>query len=165
MAVKIKNRHRLKTKEIKKIQNQHQNMYNQNFFDEKSTIETGEVEGIKMLLVEDIPCFFEYENKLVFTLQGLYRFKPIRKYVVVDMGAVGFVANGADVMAPGIVDADEDINENDPVWICDEKHRKPLAVGFATMNGGEMIKEKKGKAVRVIHYIGDRLWDLTAKSL
>ena len=165
MTVKIKNRHRLKTKEIKKIQNEFWITFNQSFFDEKSTVETGEVEGIKILLVDDIPCFFEYENKLVFTLQGLYRFKPIGKYVIVDMGAVGFVTNGADVMAPGIVDADEDINENDPVWICDEKHHKPLAVGFATMNGEEMITDKKGKAVRVIHYVGDRLWDLTAKSL
>ena len=67
-------------------------------------------------------------------------------------------------MAPGIVDADKNISENDPVWICDEKYRKPLAVGIAVMNGEQMIKEDKGKAVKIIHYIGDDIWNFSLKS-
>ena len=78
---------------------------------------------------------------------------------MVDMGAVKFVTNGADVMAPGIVDADLDIEDGNSVWICDQQHRKPLAVGSALMNGEDMKNKSSGKAVKIIHYIGDELWN------
>jgi PUA domain protein len=165
MSSKIKNRHRLKNKEIKNIQDELQSMYNQCFFDEKSTLEIGDLEGMKIILVDDAPCFIIHKNKTVFTLRGIYKYKPREKFVVVDMGAVQFVTNGADVMAPGVVDADKNIKENDQVWICEERHHKPLAVGIALMNGENMIKNRQGKAARIIHYVGDTLWNLTAKSL
>ena len=76
-----------------------------------------------------------------------------------------FVTNGADVMAPGIVDADIDIDENDQVWICDEVHNKPLAIGIANMTGEQMIAEKKGKAITTVHYVGDYLWKAFASML
>ena len=81
------------------------------------------------------------------------------------MGAIKFVINGADIMAPGIVDADNKIKENDQVWICDEKNNKPLAVGIALMTGAQMIIKKKGKAVKIIHHVGDNIWNFFAKSL
>ena len=97
---------------------------------------------------------------MFFTLQGLNVYKPREKRVVVDMGAVGFVTKGADVMAPGIVDSDENISEGDHVWICDERHLKPIAVGVALMNGIDMKSNNKGKSVQVIHYVGDMIWHL-----
>jgi len=77
------------------------------------------------------------------------------------MGAVGFIIKGADVMAPGIIDADNTIQKDDVVWICDEKHHKPLATGIALMNGEEMKSKKPGKAVKTLQYVGDRFWVLT----
>jgi len=164
MSTKIRNRHRLKKKEVKDIQNKLKETFSCDFFDGRLSVETGDVEDIKMIFVDDEPCFMIYENKIIFTLHGLYRYKPKESFVVVDMGAVKFVTNGADVMSPGIVDADENIIEGDQVWICDEKHHEPLAVGVAVMNGAKMISEEKGKSVRVIHYIGDLLWNLVAKN-
>lgn len=165
MSVKIKNRHRLKTKDIKKFQNELKNTFNSVFFNEKSSVEMGDFEEIKIIFVDGEPCFMFHENKIVFTLYGLNRYKPKQNFVVVDMGAVRFVTNGADVMVPGIVDADKNIAENDQVWICDENHHKPLAVGIAVMTGEQMIKEEKGKAIKTIHYVGDQLWNFAAKSL
>jgi len=118
-----------------------------------------------MIFIDDSPCFFYQGNNIFFTLKGLEKYKPKEHFVVVDMGAVKFVTNGADVMAPGIVDADENICEGDQVWICDEKNHKPLAVGIALMLGEEMKNEKKGKAIQIIHYVGDKLWPYVAKSL
>jgi len=40
-----------------------------------------------------------------------------------------------------------------------------LAVGIAIMTGEQMIKEEKGKAIKIIHYVGDQLWNFAAKSL
>jgi len=76
----------------------------------------------------------------------------------VDMGAVKFVYNGADVMAPGIVKADASIAIGDFVWVRDERNLRPLAVGEALMSGAEMGASEKGKSVRSIHHVGDDLW-------
>jgi len=165
MPAKIRNRHRLKRKEVRDIQNKLKETFTCDFFDGEVSVETGNVEGIKIIFVDDEPCFMIYEDKIIFMLHGLYRYKPKENFVVVDMGAVKFVTNGADVMSPGIVDADENIIEDDQVWICDEKHHKPLAVGIAIMNGKQMISEKQGKSVKIIHYVGDALWNLFTKNL
>ncbi len=95
------------------------------------------------------------------TIKGALELEITKKYVVVDMGAVKFVAKGADVMSPGIVDADSGIQEEDFVIIVDETHRKPLAIGKAIISGHEMVEKNEGKAVKAIHYIGDKLWNLS----
>jgi PUA domain protein len=78
--------------------------------------------------------------------------------VTVDMGAVPHVANGADVMAPGITEADPAIRAGDLVWVRDERNRRPLAVGRALVDGPAMPRGKKGKAVETLHHVGDALW-------
>jgi len=158
MNIKIKNRHRLKKRDEKNMKNQISHIYSSYFDFDKSSVETGELMGFKIILFDDVPCFFYYQKRIMITINGLFRFKPKENFVVVDMGAVKFVTNGADVMSPGIIDADVDIIEEDQVWICDEKHKKPLAVGIAIINGNRMKKENAGKAVKIVHYIGDNLW-------
>jgi len=76
------------------------------------------------------------------------------------MGAVRFIYNGADVMAPGIVDADPGIRAGDIVWVRDEKNGRPLAIGRAIMDGPTMAREEKGKATQTIHHVGDEIWRL-----
>ena len=94
------------------------------------------------------------------TVRGLLAFPAEKRAVTVDMGAVPYVYNGADVMAPGIVDADPVIRPGDFVWVRDERNRRPLAVGRAIMDGPTMAREEKGKAVETIHHVGDDLWTL-----
>ena len=158
--MKIKNRHRLKARDIKQFQDELKKTFTNDFFNEKSSVETGDFDDQPLIFVDGEPCFMFYENKIIFTLHGLNKFKPKQKFVVVDMGAIKFVSNGADIMAAGIVDADLDIKNGAQVWICDVNYRKPLAVGVALMTGEQMVKEKKGKAVENIHYVGDGLWNL-----
>jgi len=158
MSAKIKNRHRLKRKEITDIISKISKTFKGNFFDEKSSVETGDIDGIRIVFVEGEPCFMMHGDDIVFTLHGLQKYTPKENYVVVDMGAVKFVTSGADVMSPGIVDADKNIKEGDQVWICDERHHKPLAVGTAIINGEQMISKDKGKSIEVYHYVGDKLW-------
>ena len=163
--MKIKNRHRLKSKDIRDIGNNLRKSFDCNFFDNKTVVEIGNFEGIKIVFVDDDPCFMYYNNRVIFTLKGINKYKPKEKIVIIDMGAVKFVTNGADVMSPGIVDADKNISADDQVWVCDEAHRKPLAIGIAQIDGEQMIKDKKGVAIKVLHYVGDNVWDLFAKSL
>ena len=161
MAVKVKNRHRLKEREVKELITDLNTRFHGDFFDEKAAVDIGTVEEFTVLLVNDSIDFIMHNNKVVFTLQGLMKYQPTTNFIVVDMGAVGFIVKGADVMAPGITDADSMIQKDDLVWICDEKYRKLLAVGVALMTGEEMKTKKPGKAVKTLHYVGDRLWMLT----
>lgn len=160
MDFKIKNRHRLKKKEIRELIDKLKGDFKSNLFDVNSVIEIGFYKNTQFIFIDYKPYFMFYKNRIVYTISGLYKYKPNNKYVVVDMGAVEFVVKGADVMSPGIVDADKNIQIDDIVWICDEKNRKPLALGFALISGKEMIKKEKGKAVAIFHHIGDYLWDL-----
>jgi len=83
--------------------------------------------------------------------------------IVVDMGAIPHVCNGADLMVPGVVQINGDFNTNDFVLIVDERHSKPLAIGVALFDSHVMGKMKHGKIVRNIHYVGDKLWKVLKK--
>ena len=161
MTVKVKNRHRLKEREVKELITDLNARFRGDFFNEKAAVDIGTVEEFTVLLVNDSIDFMMHNNKIIFTLQGLMKYQPTTNFIVVDMGAVGFIVKGADVMAPGITDADPMIQKDDLVWICDEKYRKLRAVGVALMTGEEMKTKKPGKAVKTLHYVGDRLWMLT----
>jgi PUA domain protein len=94
------------------------------------------------------------------TIKGLLKNRSERKYVTVDMGAVKFVSNGADIMAPGVVDADPEIEVGDLVWIRDEKNHQPLSIGRALMTGKDMVQNNSDKCVKTIHYVNDKLWSI-----
>lgn len=158
MSSKIKNKHRLRKKEIREISTHLQKTFSEEFFNETDVVESGYLDHVHLFFINGSPDFMEYNDEIFFTMGGLLKHQPKKRCVVVDMGAVQYVTNGADVMTPGIVDVDVDIQKNDQVWICDEHHHKPLAVGVALMSGEQMITEKKGKAVKTIHHIGDHLW-------
>ena len=78
--------------------------------------------------------------------------------VSVDMGAIPYVCNGADVMAPGIKEVRGDFKEGGLVVVRDIEHGKALAIGASLVSSSEIKGMKKGKAIRNIHYVGDKLW-------
>jgi PUA domain protein len=100
------------------------------------------------------------EREPFLTVQGANVHPPERHVVTVDAGAVSFVSDGADVMRPGIVDADDDIEAGDLVAICEESHGKFLAIGRARTSGDDMVGDS-GKVVDSIHHVGDDLFEFT----
>ena len=74
------------------------------------------------------------------------------------MGAVKFMMSGADVMRPGVVKADEGIEQNDIVAVVEETHGKALVIGISLYSSEELMKLESGKVVKTIHYIGDEVW-------
>ena len=75
------------------------------------------------------------------------------------MGAVPYVCNGADIMAPGIVNVKGDFNEKNILIILDERHKKSLAIGIALVNSHNIRTTKRGKVAKNIHHVGDKLWN------
>lgn len=130
---------------------------------ESAAVESGEFENRAVLVVDNkVIGLWEGdkpEGPAFLSVRGLLAYKPKERAVTVDMGAVKFVANGADIMAPGIVAADPALQVGDWCWIRDEKNGQPLAVGKCLVPGSAMVRGK-GKAVKSIHYLGDKLWSI-----
>lgn len=78
--------------------------------------------------------------------------------VVVDMGAIPHVCNGADVMAPGVRKVEGSFSRDSVVLVVDERFAKPLAIGVAKVSADEMKQTAHGKVVQNIHYVGDTFW-------
>ena len=113
----------------------------------------------KIIFINKKPSFFYYNKHLVPTLKFLQENNLLKK-ITVDMGAVKFVVNGADVMRPGIVEVEEGIAKEDFVTIIDKNNHKPLAVGIALFNSEEIKSMGSGKVIKNIHYVGDELWKI-----
>ncbi len=111
-----------------------------------------------ILLINNEPLFFYYENKIGPTLKTILKNNFLKK-IIVDMGAVKFVVSGADIMRPGIKKIDDNIAKEEIVAIVDETHSKPLAIGLTLFSGEEIQKMGSGKAVKNLHYVGDKVWN------
>jgi PUA-domain protein len=123
---------------------------------EAQRIEIAEFEEKKIVFLDERIAFVRDENG-VYPYLGSSFTEKLPK-VVVDMGAIRFVCNGADVMAPGITDMD-DFAEGAVVVIRDVNHGKALAIGVANKSSAEITASKKGKVIRNLHYVGDKLWE------
>ena len=128
------------------------------FFGSKPRIELAEAQAAKVLLINEKPLLARLCGRLLPTL-AFDELLSLLPKIVVDMGAVPHVCNGADVMAPGVVRIHGDFNENDLILVVDERHGKSLAIGVALFNSQTMRSLKQGKVVKNVHYVGDKLWN------
>ena len=149
----------LKDKERKQLQREFIERYptSEKFLQSGSAIEEQIVGDDRVFLLDGKP-------RIVRTKFGLF---PSLKFddfvnslpiVVVDMGAVAHVANGANVMRPGIREIRNDFGKGALLLIVDEKFGKHIALGLADMDSGAMRSMDKGKVVVNVHYVGDELW-------
>jgi archaeosine synthase len=80
---------------------------------------------------------------LALTVSGARRISRLRTSYNVEIG--DFVPKGS-LLAPGVVNADPQIRENDEVFFTGTK---AFGVGRAKMSGWEMVQSRKGVAVQV----------------
>ena len=118
------------------------------YVDAESQILIGD--SLKILRINDEYMPFLSEIKLLESFPN----------VVVDMGAVKFMCNGANVMRPGIKNY-SDFSKDDIVCVVEESQHKFLAVGKALVNSSEMKEMSKGEVIKNMHYISDRYWEVS----
>ena len=157
MVIKVKKRNFLKKKKIKEIKNE-LGEYGE-LLENKKKVEILEAEPNSFILIDGEPHIIIIDGKAFPTLKAALTCDINSKVVTVDMGAVKFVTNGADIMSPGIVAADDDIDVGDIVLIVDETHHKPLAIGVSLITGEEMVENDSGKAIETKHFVGDEIWN------
>ncbi|MDG6928484.1 MAG: RNA-binding protein [Nitrososphaerota archaeon] len=79
-------------------------------------------------------------------------------YVVVDMGSISYLANGANVMRPGIKSFPSSFEKGDTVVVKDERHLKGIAACTALVSSEEAKAMAKGAVLKNHHYAGDAFW-------
>lgn len=156
--IMIRKRKRMRAKEIKAMSQSLEDVLGVPVFGEDDAVDLAESSDFDVVFVGGDILGIVVDGTPFLTVRGILRYRPEKRSVTVDMGAVPYVTNGADVMGPGIVDADESIAEGDMVWIRDVKNGAPLAVGRALRSGAELKSKAGGKAIKTIHYVGDKLW-------
>ena len=102
--------------------------------------------------------FFDYNKQTIPTIHFLRENQINLPKIIVDTGAIRFITNGADVMAPGIVYFDEKIIEGTIVSIHEETANSLLGVGIAFVNSEKFEKTKQGKVIKTIHHLKDIIW-------
>ncbi len=155
--MKLKRRHFLKRSEVKKLSEEaHQ------FLGVVIPSEDIEVaftqDDDEVYFHHGQPLLIRRGGKLFPSLKSLLAGSLTLPKVVVDMGAVPHVTNGADVMLPGIRAVDGAVKAGSLVVVVDEKHGKPLAVGESLLDTEAIKSGGKGKAIKNLHWIGDDYW-------
>ena len=111
--------------------------------------------------IEGRLAFWLKDDEFIPLLSFLLKHDLPFKHVVVDEGAIKFVAKGADIMRPGIIKIDSNIEKDDIVLIRDPNHHKVLAVGRAMFDAAEMEKKEKGKVIKAVHSLADKIWEFS----
>jgi len=158
--VRPRKRHRLRQKEVRRIVEELERVLDCRVFSDSDDIDIASLKAMDIVYVDGKVLGMIIEGRSFLSVRGLLEYVPRNRFVTVDMGAVKFVYNGADVMAPGVVGADPAISEGDLAWVRDERNLQPLAVGVALMSGNEMVSENKGKALKSLHHVGDAIWKM-----
>ncbi len=114
------------------------------------------VKDRELILVDDEPTIVNVGGIYIPYISSIDRFEGYGS-VVVDKGAVKYIANGADVMRPGIVSYTS-FSVNDVVVVKVEEYGNVIAVGVALVNSSMLPQMVKGKVVKNLHHIGDAVW-------
>lgn len=153
-------RHHLKGSETKKLFQQLKQKLgidiNQEY-ETKPRVEVEETENADVFFLNGDPLLAKTDGELFPTLSYEKVIVSLPK-IVVDMGAIPYVCKGADVMAPGITQVNGEFTEKTLILIVDERHGKPLAIGLSLCSSEEMKTADRGKVVKNLHYVGDRIW-------
>ncbi|MHA1707843.1 MAG: PUA domain-containing protein [Candidatus Heimdallarchaeaceae archaeon] len=160
--MQIKSRKILSKKDKKNLQEVLMSLYGEkalNLLTKTVVLEEVRTDDGKFYVQNRKIWFFIYNSKMVPSIYCLRETSLDLPSVVVDIGAIKFVTNGADIMAPGVVFFDDNIKEGTVVCIREEKANTILSVGLSLIPAKYFSRTKKGKVVKNIHYINDQIWN------
>lgn len=153
-GLKLKKKRAMKRKDAKRLGEEAKDVLGT--VDSKSFMQAEAEDGTTVYLLDGEALLARREGTLFPTL--IHPRLDDLPSIVVDMGAIPYVCNGADVMAPGIVEVTGGFSEGELVVIRDVTHGKALSVGVSLASSEEMREMRKGKAIRNLHHVGDKIW-------
>ena len=167
--LRIRHRYMLREREtkkmFKKLMKEYPKIY-EAIVNKKSRIEhivTDDETEIE--IIDKKPILIKFKGEVTIpTINILNEVSDEIPKVIVDQGAIPYIINGADIMRPGIVNIEGKFDKGAIVQIQEERFHKVISIGMALYASNEIIEKKKGKVVRNIHHVGDKLWDLIKKA-
>lgn len=120
------------------------------------------------------PVLFDATGKgeLCPTVYALWRSSgpALLPSLVVHAPVSEFVLRGADVMLPGVVFASQDelasLRKGELRAVVARGNPMPFAVGELLVDGADVERSgKKGRALRLLHVVGDELWQMGPKTV
>ena len=172
--VKIGAQNQLSGKDRKTIRNKLVTLFDpttiETVFAKHDKITCNKVSGSKMLIYigEDYPLLVDGTGKEDFfpSIYLCHAYQPLTKSITLNEGVESYIFNGANLMWPGVQDISTlgDFKKDQVVSI---RNSKGLTVGVGAMGCSlDELKNNKdgsGVAVYILHYKGDRLWDMGSK--
>ena len=122
------------------------------------TLKAYEIEQGKRILKSEKFTAIQINQDIILPFLGEPNIISQFPQVVVDMGAVKFVCNGAKVMRPGITKLDN-FKKGDIVIVKDQIYNKTLATGIAIEDSEIAAANSRGYVVDNLHYISDKFWE------
>jgi len=130
-------------------------------------------ESVIVYSVGKDPLFFEIDKQMIVfpTVYTLWKFPSLlqQKFLSTVAGVVPKLASGADLMLPGVVADVEHLGMNaycngklqkgEILYINLINNKAAVAVGTALHSSEDLyLQGMRGKAVNVLHCVGDHLW-------
>jgi len=134
----------------------------------KTPIHVAKCQGsITIILVNNIPLFFQIENKYYPHLRLLHKYPFMLPHMQTDKGAIKHViVTGANVMCPGLTTPGAKLDENVPaktvVAVHAEGKEHAMAVGITELSSEDIIRVNKGIGITNVHHLNDGLWKIQA---
>jgi PUA-domain protein len=149
----------LKDKEAKLLLREFIQQYpsSESFLKSLNLLEEEPIDGNAVYFLDGKPLILRLKSRLLPSLKFDEVINLLPK-VVVDMGAVAHLANGAHLMRPGIREIRGDFAKGELLLIVDERFGKYIALGLAEVDSTVLRSTDRGKVIVNVHYVGDELW-------
>ena len=123
----------------------------------KEILEEIDVENGKLYLLDSKPFAISTASGLFPSLLNDHVLQTLPS-IIVDMGAIPHICNGADVMRPGIREIHGEFEKGAVLLVKDVKFGKSIGICVAETSSESMQTMGKGKAAQNVHYVGDSFW-------
>lgn len=173
--IKIGAQNQLSGKDKKSIKNKLATVYDEEsvekLFTSNDKIICNKVSGSKMLIYsgEQYPLLVDGTGKDDFfpSIYVCSVFQPLLKIIELNEGVENYIFNGANLMWPGVRDYTNlgNFKKDDVTAIIDAKG-EVIAIGAMGCSLEELKKNNdlSGIAVFILHYRGDKLWEMGPKT-
>ena len=131
----------------------------ENIIPKIKNIKSYEIEKNKKLLIHEDNFSAVLIDEIILPFLGNNNLIQSFPSVLVDMGAVKYVCNGANIARPGIVKFEIFLKDK-IVIVKDKDHQKSLAVGISLYDSEKAMSLSKGHIINNMHYVGDKFWNL-----
>ncbi|XP_067012499.2 eukaryotic translation initiation factor 2D [Anabrus simplex] len=128
-------------------------------------------DAVLVYSVQKLPIVFQIESVMFPTVYMLWKIPDLVYYFTTWPPVLSKITGGADLMLPGVVLKDGfhikafgKLEKGDRVAVNLSCNKAAIAVGKAALSSIDMyMSGKRGKAVNVLHFVGDELWSYGTK--